>query len=158
MEYTQPQGVPTDAEIEATLTALRVQITDKQAEIVRQEAVIRSNIYTIQQLANEKAEKSAQVEALINKIAKLEPEVSELEVLKARTDSDISQAKTNIASQIEELNNRAIQISAEEKIFISKLNDLESAKEEVVKDRARVEEKEKELDALKEKLQTIINN
>jgi chromosome segregation ATPase len=158
MEYSAPQTVPTDAEIEATLTALRIQITDKQAEISRQEGILTSNRYTIQQIANEKAEKSAQVDALTKKIADLEPVVVELETLKANIDEDIAKAKTNIASQEEEINNRVITLTAEEKIFISKLNDLEFAKEEVVKERARVDEKEKELDAIKEQLQAIINN
>ena len=158
MEYSAPQTVPTDAEIEATLTALRIQITDKQAEISRQEGILTSNRYTIQQIANEKAEKSAQVDALTKKIADLEPVVVELETLKAKTEEDIAKQKASISSQEEEINNRVITLTAEEKIFISKLNDLEFAKEEVVKERARVDEKEKELDAIKEQLQAIINN
>lgn len=138
MEFQQPQTVPTDKEIEATLNALRIQISDKQAEIVRQEKIINSNRYTIQQTANEKAELLNQKEDLENKIFLLKPQLEELELSKNKLKDEAVIIKSEIEEQKNEINNKWAELD----IQIKKTQEF---KEEVNKDKEKLEIEKKEI-------------
>ena len=103
MNFEQPQGVPTKAEIDATIDALRVQISDKQAEIVRQQTIIDSNRYTTQQLSNEKADLTDQVEKLKTVKTNLEKDIDGLAKQKETTQAQVDEARKEVAQKASEM-------------------------------------------------------
>lgn len=129
MDFNQPTNPPTDQETQNHINALMVQISDKEAQIVRLNAVITSNQYTIQQLANQKAELEGQVKELADK-----KEVLDLAI--AGINIDIDTAKTNldeVTSKSREMQNscdlRLIEVAneelavSEEKIAVKAISD-----------------------------------
>ena len=78
MDFNQPSTLPTDQETQNHINNLAVQIADKEAQIVRLGGVITSNQYTIQQLANQKAELETQVAELSAKTVNLKDDLSDL--------------------------------------------------------------------------------
>lgn len=158
MNFTQPQGIPTNEQIEAQLTALRVQIGDKQAEIVRQESVINSNRYTIQQLANEKAELEMKVDNLKGEASKLIQEVTDLKIEKAGIKTDIQIATESLKKDVEIFNMKQADLNNREQSLIVRETEFETRSSQLDFDKVSLGEKQDLLDKKIAALTAVINN
>jgi chromosome segregation ATPase len=157
MEFTQPTTIATDSETEAHITALRVQIADKEVEINNLDSVIRSNKYAIEQLTKEKLELEGKLPELRTQKNTLEKEilqvVSQHEKALKNLD-DVTVQATNLKSDFE--TRKAIIERMEEKLS----NDIEALlkeKEEFKKEKALIEDREEALAEKIVKLKAIIN-
>ena len=114
MEFTQPNNPPTDQETQNHINALMVQISDKEAQIVRLSGIITSNQYTIQQLANQKAELENQVADLSVRVVTLKDDVADFTEKTAKAVADLN----NVNAKSREIQNscdlRLIEVANEE--------------------------------------------
>lgn len=157
MDFQQPQTTATDKEIEATLNALRLQISDKQAEIVRQEMIINSNRYTIQQTANEKAESLKQKEDIASNITILNSELEKLESDKTKLKNEIEVTISEINKQKNEINQKIAEFNIQDKKTQELKDEVIKEKEQIEKEKKELVERENELEKKIKLLKGIIN-
>jgi chromosome segregation ATPase len=156
MEFNQPTSAPMNKETEAQIVALRVQISDREAEINRLDGIINSNKYTIQQLSNQKAD----LEDFVKNAAKtsdlLTKEVEGLNVSLGEVKTELESARNELTKTKIDINNRLVDIKAKEKVMEESIEDLQKQKEEANLKRAELDIEKKELDSKIEQLKSII--
>lgn len=156
-QFNQPQGIASDPEIEATLNAMRVQISDKQAELSRQDGIITSNRYTIQQLANEKAEAQSKIKVFTDKAESLEKEVKLLDFNKNKLLSDITELTQSLDSLNKEIDSKNAKIKKEEEAINELKNLAIEARDEIERQAKELDAKDKRLNSKIAALKEIIN-
>jgi chromosome segregation ATPase len=154
MEFNQPTTLPIDKETQAHINALNVQIADKEAQIVRLGAIITSNQYTIQQLANEKAELEEKIPVLREEIAKKQDESKSLDGLINEKVKVLDELTEEYVEKTAALKEREEDVEEKEKQIAKEIEKVSDDRMKVITDRVEIaslkEEVEKKIAALKQ--------
>lgn len=156
MNLTQPQAIPTDEEVQKHIDMLQVQISDKEAEIVRQGTIITSNKYTIQQLANEKAELESK---LVDRRDELNLLLDETRTAEARLEAAKTAAESILKSSKamnDEVTAKVDKVLTEEKNITQQRGELASERGQLEIDRAKLNSDRAILDEKLAKLKSTL--
>ena len=156
MQFTQPNAIQTDADTEAHITALRVQIADKEVEINNLDSIIRSNKYAIEQLTGEKLELESKTNVLRNNKKELDKNILDLVSEHETALKNLDSIKVEITNSKSDLEMRKSIIEKMEEKLQLDIDTLVLERAKFEKDRAIYEEAQTKLVDKIEQLKKII--